>query len=297
MSHTFLELSNGIVSSVDRAAASVVQVYGHRRPSAGVVFDTDLIVAPARALADDTAVVRLPNGTTVDGQVLGHSFGMGLGVVRVPQLGIAPGDPAPEPRTGSLAVAVGRTWSGAVMASVTNVAVVGGPLRTGRATEIARVIRVAQPPHGALSGGALADADGRILGLLTASAIRGTTVVLPTTLAWEAAHQIVERGGTRQGYLGISTMPVALPARQHGHGQERGLLITSIAAKSPADSAGLFVGDIILQFAEAQVQEPDVLVTLLRGDHVGRPVTIALLRGVQRHEVAVVVGERPAHRG
>ena len=47
------------------------------------------------------------------------------------------------------------------MATLTNVAVVGGPLRTGRAIEIERVIRIAQPPHGALTGGALVDGDGR----------------------------------------------------------------------------------------------------------------------------------------
>ena len=65
--------------------------------------------------------------------MLGHALSMGIGVVRVAGLGVTPLAIADEPAVGSLAVAVGRTWSGGVMATVTNIAVVGGPLRTGRA--------------------------------------------------------------------------------------------------------------------------------------------------------------------
>jgi S1-C subfamily serine protease len=297
MSHTLQDLSNQLTAAVDRTAASVVQVAGHRRPAAGVVFAPDHIVVPARALGDDSVVVRLPGGNTVEGQVLGHAMGMGIGVVRVPQLAVPPAEAGPEPRVGALVIAVGRTWSGAVMAAVTSVAVVGGPLRTGRATQIDRVIRIGQPPHGALSGGALADGDGKVVGLITGSAIRGTTVVIPTTLAVDAAHHIIKRGGTRQGYLGVSTMPVALPARQRGDGHDAGLLITSVAPESPADAAGLFVGDVIMSFRDTRVQDPETLLTLLRGDHIGHAVTLSVLRGVQRHDVAVFVGERPSRRG
>jgi serine protease Do len=297
MSHMLSELSHDIASAVERAALCVVQVYSHRRPTAGVVFAPGLIAAPARSLGDDTAVVRLADGETVEGQVLGHAVGIGLGVVRAPQVTTQAGEGAPEPRVGSLAIAVGRTWSGGVMATVTNVAVVGGPLRTGRASELARVIRIAQAPHGALTGGVLADAEGRVLGIVTGSAIRGTTVVVPATLAWEAAHQIVKRGGTRQGYLGISTTTVALPRRQRGEQpQELGLLISAIAAGSPADTAGLLIGDVILEFAGEPVHDPDALVTLLRGDHVGNAATLGVLRGVKRQDVAVVIGERPSRR-
>jgi S1-C subfamily serine protease len=298
MSNVLSELSSHIADAVDRAAPSVVQVSGHRRPAAGVVFAADLIVAPARALGDDTVVVRRPDGETAEGQVLGHSLAMGVGVIRIPELGIAPGQAAHEPRVGSLAIAIGRTWSGAVMASVTNVAVVGGPLRTGRSSRIDRVIRIAQRPHGALSGGALADAEGHILGIITGAEIRGTTVVIPATLAFDAAHHIVKRGGTRQGFLGISSIPASIPDRQRdGHAQEHGLLVTAIVDNSPADAAGLLVGDLILAFAGERIEDPESLATLLRGDHIGHAVTLSVLRGVKRQDVAVTIGERPHRRG
>jgi S1-C subfamily serine protease len=293
MGQLFSQLSREIAAAVERAAASIVQVHGPHRPVAGVVIAEDLVAAPARALGDDEVTVRVAGGSTSQGAVLGHALSMGIGTIRVNGLGLAPLPVRDEPKVGTLAVAVGRTWSGAVMATVTSVAVVGGPLRTGRASQIERVIRIAQPPHGALTGGALVDGDGHALGLITSSDIRGTTVVLPAGLAWDAAKDVAARGGTRQGFVGVSTATVKLPARQRdGRQQDYGLLVTGIVDSSPADSAGLLVGDVIVAFDGQPVEEPERLVTLLRGDHVGKAVTLGVLRGVKMQEVAVTVGER-----
>jgi serine protease DegQ len=294
MNQLFSQLSNDIAAAVDRASASVVQIHGHRRPVAGVAFADDLVAAPARALGDDTVTVHTAAGATHDGAVLGHALSMGIGVVRVTGLGVAPLAVGEEPKVGHLAIAIGRTWSGGVMATVTNVAVVGGPLRTGRASQIERVIRVAQSPHGALTGGALVDGEGRALGLITGSEIRGTTIVLPATLAWAAAQGLAAHGGTRQGFIGISTTTVELPARQReGRAQEYGLLVTGVVDGTPADTAGLLVGDVIVSFDGQAIEEPQALVTLLRGDRVGKPVTLTVLRGVKAQDIAVTVGERP----
>jgi S1-C subfamily serine protease len=297
MSNVFTDLSDGLASAVETAAGVVVQVHSHRRPAAGIHFDTDLVMAPARAIGDDSAVVRGAGGQTREGQVLGFSSSHGLAIIRVPGLGASPIKAAAEPRVGSLAVAVGRTWSGGVMALVTNVAVVGGPLRTGRASSIERVIRIAMAPHGAVTGGALVDGSGGFLGLVTGAAIRGTAVVLPSAIALAAARQIVERGGERQGYLGISTLPVKVPERQRaGAASTHGLLITGISASSPADSAGLLVGDVITAFAGEGLSDPEVLLTLLRGDRVGKPVTLTVVRGTDHKDVSVTVGERSSRR-
>lgn len=294
MSNIFSQFSADIASAVERASQSIVQVYGHHRPVAGIVVGDNLIIAPARALADDTVSVRLPDGTTVEGAVLGHAPGAGIAAVRVANLAAPPLTAAEDPRVGHLAIAVGRTWSGGVMATVTNVAVVGGPLRTSRASELARVIRITQGPHGALTGGALVDGDGRGLGIITGSAIRGTTVVIPASLAWPLAQQVVQQGGTRQGFVGISSSAVALPDRQRaGRTQDYGLLVTAIVDQSPADTAGLLVGDIIVAFDGETIEEPEALVTLLRGDRVGKAVALTILRGSELRDVPVTVGERP----
>jgi len=298
MNETFSSLSDGLADAVDQAAPSVVQVFGHRRPAAGVVFGPDLILAPAQSLDDDVVTVRVAGGATHEGAVLGRAFSMGLAVVRVPNLGLAPLTPAPEPRVGHLAIAVGRTWSGGVMATLTNVAVVGGPLRTGRASQLDRVIRIAQAPHGALVGGALIDGGARALGVVTASDIRGTTVVIPALLAWGIGQQIVAQGGAQQGYLGISSSSTELPERQRaGRTQSHGLLVTGVVEGSPAEAAGILVGDVIVAFDGETVEEPEALVTRLRGDRANKAATLTILRGGEARDVTVTVGERPVGHG
>lgn len=294
MADSFSSLSNRIADAVAQAAASVVQVSAPRRPVTGVVFAEDQVLVPAHALDDDSVAVRRADGHTVDGQVLGRGIAPSFAVVRVPSLGVPPIVTAAEPRVGQLAIAVGRTWSGGVMAGVTNVAVVGGPLRTSRTSRLDRVIRIAQPPHGAFTGGVLIDGAGLALGIMTGAAIRGTTVVVPSAIAWGIAEQIAASGGTQQGFLGVTTTTVELAERQRGGRNERyGLLVTGLVDDGPAEKAGVFIGDVIVAFDGAAIQEPEELVMRLRGNRVGQDVSLQLLRGGAAQEVRVTIGERP----
>jgi serine protease DegQ len=290
---TWSSLSNEISVAVEQAAPSIVQVHGRRRVAAGLVVAENIILTPA-AVDDDAVAVHASNGQTVEGVVLGRIGHMGLTVLRVDGLGLRPLTPADDPKPGHLAVAVGRTWSGNVMAMLAPIAVVGGPLRTGRASEIERVIRIQQSPHGALNGGALVDASGRVLGIITSVAIRGTTVVIPASLAFAAATRVAADGGTKQGFLGVSSTPVAIPERQRaGRSESVGLLVNQVSRQSPADAAGLLVGDVIVAFDGEPVHDGEELVTRLRGNRIGKAVPVTVLRGASAVDVSVTVGERP----
>ena len=291
--NTWTSLSNEVAAAVDKAAPSIVQVHGHRRVTAGIVIADNLIVTPA-ATDGDTVAVLTGDNQTAEGAVLGRIPNMGLTVVRVDELNRPALAPAPEPRPGQLGVAIGRTWSGGIMASLAPIAVVGGPLRTGRTGAIDRVIRIQQSPHGALNGGALINAEGQALGIITSVAIRGTTVVIPASIAWAAAKQAASQGGVKQGFLGVSSMPVRLPDRQRaGRSQSSGLLISNVAAKSPAESGGLLVGDVIVGFDGEAIEDAESLVTRLRGNKVGVAVPITVIRGTNAVDVSVTVSERP----
>jgi S1-C subfamily serine protease len=294
--NTWLTLSSEISAAVDKAAPSIVQVHGHRRVTAGVVIAENLIATPAATHEDKVAV--LAGDTPVEGTVLGRAAGTGLLIVRVDNLNRPPLTAAQEPKPGNLAVAIGRTWSGGVMATLAPIAVVGGPLRTGRASSIERVIRIQHAPHGALNGGALIDASGQALGIVTSMAIRGTTVVIPASIAWAGASRVATEGGEKQGFLGVSSLAVALPERQRaGRSQSSGLLISQIAANSPAETGGLLIGDVIVGFGGEAVEDPEDLVTRLRGKHVGAAVPVTVIRGASALDVTVTVTERPRHRG
>ena len=295
--NTWTSLSNEIEAAVEKAAPSIVQVHGHRRVTAGLVIADNLIVTPA-ATDDDRVAVLTGDNQTAEGQILGRIGNMGLTVVRVDGLNRPALVAAQEPKPGHVAVAVGRTWSGAVMATLAPIAVVGGPLRTGRTGAIDRVIRIQQSPHGALNGGALINAAGQALGIITSLAIRGTTVVIPASIAWAAATKAASEGGVKQGFIGVSSMPVPLPEKQRGgRSQTSGLLISHVAANSPAEKGGLLVGDVIVGFGGEAVDDPESLVTRLRGNKVGAAVPITVIRGTTAVDVTVTVSERPKIKG
>ncbi len=285
-------LSAELAAAVQAVAPSVVQVHGPRRAAAGVVFATDLVLTSSRGLDAGTASVRAADGVVHEGTVLGRGRRTSLAVVRVPGLGAPVVTAAAQPAPGHLAQAVGRTWSGGVFAALAPVAVVGGPLRTGRTSEIPAVIRIGIAPHGALTGGALVDGHGHVFGIVTGTAIRGTTVVVPAEHAWADAQDVVATGGAKQGYLGVGSMPVTLATPQQADGRTTGLLVTSVAADGPAAAAGVVVGDVIVQFDGAPMIDHDALLTRLAATPVGSGVTLSLVRGVGTLDLPVTVGER-----
>ena len=124
--------------------------------------------------------------------------------------------------------------------------------------------------------------------------IRGTTVVIPATLAWAAATKVAADGGTKQGFLGVSSVPVPIPERQRGgRSQGFGLLISQVSQNSPADTAGLLVGDLIVSFDGESIENAEDLVNRLRGNRIGKAVPVTVLRGASPVDVSVTVGERP----
>ncbi|HLJ75209.1 MAG TPA: trypsin-like peptidase domain-containing protein [Thermoanaerobaculia bacterium] len=277
-------LSNQLATLVESIAPSVVQV----QHVSGVVYAKDVVITNARALGrEDGLHVRAHDGRSLEGQLHGWDPATGLALVRADGLELAPAKQASEPaRVGNLAIAVGRSWSNAVTASVGMVSVIGGPLRTGRGRSIEEVIRTTAPMHDGFAGGAFLDMSGNVIGIATAAAIRGLGVIVPASIAWKTAASLLEHGRMRRGYLGIAGQPVRLSDDQ------RALLIVDVKSDSAAASAGLHVGDIITTFDGYAVQDPEDLLDLLTEERVGRTVDIRIVRGDSSKDVKVTIAER-----
>ena len=150
--------------------------------------------------------------------------------------------------------------------------------------------------HDGFAGGAFIDTSGGLIGVSTATAIRGLGVVIPASIAWKTAATLVEHGSLKRGYLGLAGQPVALADNQReALGRDDGFLVVGVTSGSPAAAAGVIVGDILLDFDGRAIHSPEDLLDLLLGDRVGRPVTLRVLRGGTAIDLAVTVGERPAH--
>ena len=285
------DLSNSMADAVAAAAPSVVQVHGRRRPASGLVYADATVVTTMRAVGrEDGLRVRTHDGDTLEATLAGWDPTTSLAVLKVPDLKAPVLTPSPTPaRVGHFALAVARSWSNAVTASAGIVAVIGGPLPTGRRRAIDQVIRTTAPMHDGFSGGAFLDAGGALIGMTTAAAIRGFAVVIPAGIVWKTAAHILEHGGSARGYLGVVGQPVRFPDKESG-----GLLVTSLAPDGPAAKAGVLIGDVVLSLDGTPVAAPEDLLDLLTGSRIGQVATLQLLRGGSPAEVAVTIGARPS---
>lgn len=292
---SLLSLSNDLADLAAAKGTAIVQVLGSRRPASGVIHGIDTVLTTGRAIGREDGVrVRIGDADPIEAEMIGWDPATSVAVLRTStKLDVAaPAIADNEPRVGQIAVALARSWSNALTASAGIVAVVGGPLRTGRRRQIARVIRVTAPMHDGFAGGGLFDASGQLTGIATAAVIRGFAVAIPASIAWASARQIVTSGGSR-GFIGVAVQPVHAPTAFRTDGRERALLIVGVTPGSPAETAGIIVGDVLLEFAGARIESAEDLLDRLTGDRVGQKIQLKTLHGGVPREVDVIVASRP----
>lgn len=289
-------ISNELADAVAIIGPAVVQVQGGRRPASGLVYSENVVVTTARALGrGDGLRVRRHDGASFEAELAGWDLTTSIAVLNVNGLGVPPvAVNSVTVRVGHIAVAVARSWSNSVTASTGIVSIIGGPLPTGPRRAIDEVIRTTAPMHDGFAGGAFADTGGRLIGVPTATAIRGLGVVIPARIAWATAAALLKHGGLKRGYLGLAGQPVRLPEAQRGSDErDRALLVMAVTPDSPAAAAGLLVGDLLLDFDGHPLGSAEELLELLTGDRIGHLVPVRVRRGAATVDLQITVGERP----
>jgi S1-C subfamily serine protease len=293
------QLSDALADVVERAAPWVVQVQGRSRPASAVIFGPDLVLTTARALGQEEGLrVAANDGRVLDAEVAGWDPATQLVLLRVGSLGAQAALPSDRPgRVGHLVLALARSWSNVITASSGIVSVVGGPLPTGPGRSIERVIRTNAPMHSGFAGGPLVGADGAVVGISTAVTIRGFAVAIPVDIAWPVAARLAEHGTVERGYLGLAAQPVRLSAVQLGQEPgDRGLLIIAVTAGSPAEAAGLLVGDIVVRCDDDPLRSTVDLLERLGRHGVGDSIRLRVLRGDVARDIAVSIAPMPNRR-
>jgi S1-C subfamily serine protease len=100
----------------------------------------------------------------------------------------------------------------------------------------------------------------------------------------------------RRAYIGIGASTIPLQRRvsvAFGLQQSQGVAISDIASGSPAERAGLKVGDIIIALDRETVSGADDLIRLLSAERIGAATSITVLSGPEMRTLTVTPGERP----
>jgi len=302
-SSTLRALSNDLTAAVERAARSVVAIHARPRIAAsGIYWRDGVVVAASHTIRKEQEIaITLPNGAGTTANLVGRDGGTDLALLRLD------GSPAREAvslpffapadalRVGALVLAVGRPGDDGVSTSLGVISAVSDRWRTWSGGEIDRFVRLDLAIYDGFSGGALVDADGGVLGVNCSALARGTPLTIPNTTVDRVVDAILTRGHVARAYLGVAMQPARLTtalAERLRLEDSRGVLVVMVESESPADRAGLLVGDLIVAAAGKPVSEPQDVAELLGTEQVGAALELSVVRGGERQSLTVTVGER-----
>src|SRR5256886_11783560 len=291
---TLSDLSRDIADLVGRLGPSVVRVDARRgRPASGIIWADNLVLIADHVLEQEDTVQVTGATAAVKATIAGRDPGTDLALLRTEGLN---GVPAPRGRStdirvGQLVLAIGR--AGELQVPVGIVSGLAVSFRSWRGGQVERLIQTTAELLPGFSGGPLVDAEGRVIGINSWNFGRGISRAVPLETADRVAESLRAHNRIRRAYLGLGAQPVRLSERLAQQlGQESGLLVVTVEAGGPAQTAGLLQGDTIVTLDGDAMRHLDELFGKLGALEVGSAHRLGVVRAGERKDVAVTVGER-----
>jgi len=307
--------SRTVVGVVDKVGPAVVKISALHRgvartPRGPVPFEapgagSGVIIAPDGYVLTNSHVVHeatqlevtLADGRSLPARLVGEDPATDLAVIRIDATGLPAatlGD-SDRLRVGQLVVAIGNPLGFQATVTAGVVSALGRSLRGQSGRLIENVIQTDAALNPGNSGGLLVDSRGRVVGINTAiiQGAQGICFAVPVNTARWVAGLLIRDGRVQRSFLGISgeTRPLnPRIAREHGLPNSTGVGVVQVLAGSPAERAGLRVGDVIVSFDGVPVRTIDDVHRLLTGVAIGSTARLGILRQNQRIDLAVALG-------
>ncbi len=266
----------------------------------GVVITPDGFVLTSAHVVAGTSrgVASFVDGRELTVEVVGADPLSDLAVLRTESNGLTAAElgDAGALQVGQLVVAIGNPngFAGSVTAGVVSHLGRSLPTRSGSATRIVEnVIQTDAALNPGNSGGALADGNGRVVGINTAVAGVGLGLAVPiNTTTRKIVGALMTEGRFRRAYIGVAFGPRPLPPRLAASlGRRTGIEVVQVVEGSPAARAGLRAEDVIVELDRQPVTGTDDLQRLMAGEVIGRSVVARLFRHGSELEVELVPDE------
>jgi serine protease Do len=298
--------SRAVIAVAERLTPSVANLRVRRRVrggtaeggGSGVVITSDgFILTSAHVVHGSARPPRasFSDGRDVEARVVGADPLSDLAVLRADadDLVAAELGDAERLRVGQLVVAIGNPhgFDGSVTAGVVSALGRSLPTRSGRVVE--NVIQTDAALNPGNSGGALADAGGRVVGVNTAVAGVGLGLAVPIDSATRLIiGALMSEGRYRRAYVGIAGGPRPLPPRLARElDRESGVEVVDVVADSPAERAGLRPEDVIVAVDGHGVEQVKDVQGLLTAERIGSELTLDVVRAGQLLQLDLVPDE------
>jgi serine protease Do len=242
--------------------------------------------------------VRFDPHTEKDGKLVGGDPKTDVAVVEVDAKGIENSEgrvaklgDSDKLKVGQLVIAIGNPYG---LERTVTFGVISALRRSIGITQYESFIQTDAPINPGNSGGPLINIKGEVIGINTAIVAEGQGLgfAIPINLAKWVADQLMAKGRVVRGWLGVVIQEIT-PEIAETIGVKEGILVSQIAPGSPAEKAGLKVGDIIVAIDGEKVREVRELQFRIMKTPPGTEVTLTILRGGKEQTIKAKVGEMP----
>jgi serine protease Do len=307
-------LTSGYAAAPGDSPDAWSSVARQRGTGSGVVIDADgsivtnahvvegaqrirVMLGQPRDIGQPATSLLKPAGRLIDARLVGIDFETDLAVVKVEGVTLAPlvfAD-SDDLRQGQLVLAFGSPFG---LENSVTMGVVSSVARQLKPDDPMVYIQTDAPINPGNSGGPLVDADGRLAGINTAilsesGGSGGVGFAAPSNIVRAVVDQIRRRGRVRRGVIGVHAQTVT-PTLASGLGlaREWGVVVADVQPDTPAESAGIRVGDLIVSVDGKPMENARQFdVNIYRRD-VGDTVALELLRGTTPMKTTAAVIER-----
>lgn len=286
---------SALTAKVRPAIAQVVAraADGERSWGSGVLIRSDGLLLTAHHVVDGAASVRvvLDDGRDLVARLVGSDPDTDIAVLDLEGDGfptVTMADDREALQIGDRAITIGAASGSASSSPLVRVSMVSAMNQEAgvdgrRMVDVIRTDAAVEP---GCSGGAVVDADGRVIGIAVsnmATTDGATGFATPIDVARSVADQLLTTGKVTRGWLGID-----------GDDHEDGAVVRAVKPASPAEAAGLRSDDVIVAIDGAAVPSMAAVVVRLRSQRPGDVLTLRVQRPEGLVDVAVTLGEKPS---
>ncbi len=301
-----------VVGAVDRVAPAVanieIQQRSKNRPrdiggsgSGFVIAPDGFILTNSHVVHSATRiVVNLSDGRDYPAQLIGDDPETDLAVIRIdaPHLVHVRLADSESLRVGQMAIAIGNPLGFQASVTAGVISALGRSMYSQSGRLIDNIIQTDAALNPGNSGGPLVNSAGEVIGVNTAMIrpAQGICFAIASNTAKLVAGWLIRDGRIRRSYIGVAGQNVPLHRRVirfYNLPLETGVLVVSVEKDSPARSAGLREGDIIVGFNDRPIGTIHDLHKMLVSEQIGVPAKLLVIRHTEKLELSVLPAESP----